>query len=192
MCWWESDIRQLQGQRTTLCRKPWEQTHTDDLTVCHSGNKVTKNNHTYTQTQKVKAITRTKAKFMDILQNSSHALTPDTNTYQCKKRKTIVLMWLTASHLFWNSNGHPMKYRSGQLGCWILSSTAKTRSSYIKNSSGSVNIRLKKSSSVLIQSVELFYLSFFFFFCYTGNIQPTQEDTMKALRLSILLPLSCW
>lgn len=128
VCWWESDIRQLQGQRTSLCRKPWVETHNDDLTVCHSSNKVTKNNHTCTQTQKPKANTRDKFK-EKCTKTAWHALIPDTNkhTHQCKKRNSADVnhslhFHIISQHLadvLWNKNLD---------GGW----TATARPSYIK------------------------------------------------------------
>lgn len=115
--WWrvlvrESDIRQLQGQRTSLCRKPWAETHNDDLTVCHSSNKVTKNNHTCTQTQKPKANTRDKFKEKCKKKNSmtcthtwhKHTYTSVQKTQQCRCESQFTL-----SHHFPTSCGRPMK-----------------------------------------------------------------------------------
>ncbi len=38
---------------------------------------------------------------MDILQKTSHALIPNTNTYQCKKKKTMQVCWCDSQlHIF--------------------------------------------------------------------------------------------
>ncbi len=112
---------------------------------------------------------------------TSHALTPNTNTAQCKKKNNAsVLMWLTASHRFWNSNGHPMKYRSGQLGCWILMSDSKNKTILYKEQQWFSKHLKNKSSSVLIQSVELFYLSLFCFFA-TQEIFSQHRKTQRRL-----------